>query len=319
MKSKKEMLFPICVVIMTTASSCSHIFNSETNSLENDSSSLSNSRNVGVLSDYLDPYKPEESEEFDPNKSYLGMDSYDFSNMAIKYTFCQRIQPLSFSKNPDRVLLVSNGRTYSFRFGDEDVFAVGDNKASRNIELYSKTAKKLFTISEAREEGFFKTKKTDSWPIYFWHDRICESNETFWVSEKKNGLDITQDDYFTSIQKYGAWDAMMVFLDLGSQYYGTWPNGISSTLWPAIPIYSDDYSEVLGASVLDTNLEFRTYLKEDGYADKITMEQYEAGIRKGKADHSENFGRAAFYFEPSEFVSPGPAAYYNLLGGEVVA
>lgn len=317
MKRNKRALKPFLTIVSLTISSCT--YNQNSGHYENSVSSFCGDEKETIPEKYFYPNHPEEGEKFDPNKSYLGTDNYDYSNMAINYTFCHRVSMLDFGKEIEDRILVSNGRLFSFRFGDEDIFAMHERKSPFRIEKYSKKPKKLFTITEAREEGFFEQKKTDSWPIYFRQSKICDSTESFWVSVKKNDLEITREDFFSNIQRYGAWDAMMVFLDVGAMYgeWPHWPNGISATLWPAITIYSDDYSEVLGVSVLNTQLQFFTYLKEDGYADKITMEQYESGIRKGKADHSQNFGRAAFYFEPNEFVSPGVTAYYNLLGGKV--
>ncbi len=267
---------------------------------------------------YLCYYSPDEAEAFDVEKSYLGMSLDDFCSMGMKYTFLPMIGSTKFAKSLWEDLY-SSSTIYSFRFGDLDVFAKGTIN-SNEIEKFTTKQKKLMTVSEARECGFFHHKGTedDVWNLRYQLFLTRPTTETFWVSDLKDGLDVpASENFFEQIQRYGAWDAMMVFLDLNTIY--CWPNAISAFIRSGIPIYSDDLSEVVGVSVLSSsndNYQFRTYMKEDGYNEKITLEQYSEGIR-GAGKDSTNFGRAAFYFEPSEFVYPGPVTFYNLLGGTV--
>ena len=256
-------------------------------------------------------YRPVEGEDFDPGKSYEGMPFADYLNMAHKYAFC----PLGgYIGGTEEEQLWTEGLFASFSYGNCDVFA-RRGLYSHYVDEFCVKEKKRLTLSEARQRGFFGKKMVKERYIWYKRERRCKSSETYWAS------DFTLEQTIEARAQFGAWDSLMVLLDRitvsDTQARWCFPNGVMAVLRGAFTIYADDLSEVVGVSVVaNPGPYLLTYLKEDGYDQKITPEEYASGVKRAEAT-GESFGRNGFYFTPDEFKPLGLTAFFDLLGGPI--
>ena len=173
--------------------------------------------------------------------------------------------------------------------------------------------KKVLTYSEAKELSFFGAKRTILNTIYYHHYPTVESTETFWQSSSNFNYS------FDALTNFGSWNSLMCFMDKGPQYKSL--HDITFCIWPALTIYSDDLSEIIGVSVYvngknsDSSV-FRTYLKEDGYDKVFNFSEYSKRIQNCK-ENNLNYGRAAFYLTPNEFDGFADKKFYELIIPEI--
>ncbi|MCF0112706.1 MAG: hypothetical protein HUJ60_01865 [Bacilli bacterium] len=268
---------------------------------------------TSVASSFDNGYHPVEGEDFDPEASYDGMLMEDFRCMTQKYSYCAGMGWMNASGQYD-FLWPDDGTLLGFSYNNTDIFATRSKGGPGRVEQFTVLPKKRLTITEARDFGFFGSKRTSQGTMWYKFDGRCVGTETYWTSEFDN-LEKTIE----SLSRFGVWDSLMVFLDRRACEAGIMrclANGLGAVLYPAYTIYSDDLSEVVGVSVPVDNRRLWTYMKEDGYDQKITPEEYASGVKRAE-ETGESFGRAAFYFTPDEFKPLGLTAFFDLLGGPI--
>ncbi|MCQ2087219.1 MAG: hypothetical protein MJZ37_04005 [Bacilli bacterium] len=303
------------ILISTTLCSCSGNTNSNNHNIECDEDSQinetldtnkednKNENNSSIeLHNYIQGYPYKVGDQFYLDKDYSGTSANDFIEMAMRYNYSPSINSFFSLNNYDSNSFCCSGRFYSFSYNNYDIFAESNNNL---INTYKKSIKKKFTEKEAIELGFFSKKRTITNPIYYDFKKVAESTEISWISNYKMELNLE------NIMRFGAWDSLMCFLDRGPER--SYRNGLNFCVWPAISIYSDDLSEVIGVSLYTYEFNnFLTFLKQDGYSNTFDFEYFSSQISYCQ-ENNTNFGRAAFYLTPEIFEGPGDKIFYELM------
>jgi hypothetical protein len=288
--------------------------------------SLSESKSS--VSDSFSAYNSSIAEEadpngFDPNFDYVGTSATDFRVIASRYSANPEFVSEPYSAQDDRYArtLIDFG-IIAFSFRGSSV--VARHKGGKIIETHRFQSGKM-TIGEARTLGFVgeaQAKQSEGFVGYMdakkpsstkrYEKRFDQSFGNYNHTDGQ-GRDIGIDKYIEFFTRYGIPTSMLVYYDGWTEaedyinkMEGHGYCGLAVDYASAIPVYSDDLAEVVGAMTLGhrgTNLSYAfTYLKEDGFD---TVKDAKSMIAQVTANSIEVIQNPRFYVEDTSILPKG--------------
>lgn len=220
---------------------------------------------------------------FDPNFDYTGSNATDFRIMASRYNANPEFYPEPSPRDGTYIKAIWDFGIITFSFKGMGIVAyhVGD----RIIEVHKFENHKM-TISEARSYGFFgeKQEKYEEGHVYYVNggkSSLTKKYEKTLDSSLRPPSFAGDFDHLTEFRKfvdffksYGIPTAMLVYFDgLVDDYINDMEGlgycGLAVNYASAIPIFSDDLSEIVGSTVMAYRYgslkHTFTYLKEEGF------------------------------------------------------
>lgn len=207
---------------------------------------------------------------FDLNKNYLGTSVHDFEKIAKKYTSNPyfKFEP-RFENNSRGSFMEQNysSRIMIFPYENKNVFAFYNGGDIGNGEIVDiKILDNIkFTYDQARELGLLTNKYTRESKVHYKDNNGNELSKTAYTTRyefkyKINYSNILEKSkaYFDLFKKFGIPSSMLLYYDTDIPIYSAFLENESSVVKgfvlgnaSAIPIWSDDYSNIIGAITIN--------------------------------------------------------------------
>lgn len=258
---------------------------------------------------------------YDPNFDYVGTSALDFKLMASMYVAEPEFVPEPDLRDRDYI-----NRPYvdfgiiTFPFRGSSVLAY--HRGNKILEVHRFQSGKM-TISEARTLGYVGDEQANQSvsDVYFTlggkasttkrYEKALEPNLGNINHEDVQGHDLGVSGYLDLFTKYGIPTSLFVYFDGFADDYvndivGHGWAGLAVDSASAIPIYSDDLRDVVGAMTLGFSSQIVkkvfTYLKEDGFG---TVKKAKDIIAQICNPDFEKVQDPCFYFEDTSVLPKG--------------
>lgn len=267
---------------------------------------------------------------FDPNLDYIGTSATDFEVMASRYVANPQFVPEPFSMEGDyyvRTILDFGIITFPFRGSS----VVAYHRGGKIIELHRFQSGKM-TIGEAKTLGYAgeaQEKQSEGY-VYFRAGGKASSTKRYERDLDQrlgNFSHLDGQGRFEGIEKYidlfaryGIPTSMLVYYDgMADDYINDMEGhgylGLAVDYASAIPVYSDDLCEIVGAMTIgycfgDLRKAF-TYLKEDGFGRIKKAKEMITQVGDPEVNEIQN---PRFYVEDTSLLPKGD--WRIILGGQ---
>ena len=217
---------------------------------------------------------------FDPNFNYVGSSATDFKIIASRYVANPDFVAEPCFMEDYYIKTVFNFGIISFPFRGSSIVAY--YRGDEIIEVHRFESGKL-TIGEARSLGYVGETQANQHKgyVYFRSGGKPSSTKRYErkLDQSLGGFAHREDvvsKYIDLFKKYGIPTSMLVYYDGEADDYihdmeGDGYLGLSVNYASAIPVYSDDLSDVVGAMTIGycsgSLRKAFTYLKEDGFGE----------------------------------------------------
>lgn len=312
---KKKFLLSILLALSVTSCSNNSIYTSSSKENFSSDKTYISSSEVVFQQEEADP------NGFDPNFNYVGTSATEFEGMAGRYVANpQFVAEPDFRDNDTYVKTIWNFGVIAFPFRGTSVVAY--HKGGKIVELHRFESGKM-TIGESRSLGFIEESqgKWQKGYVHFMEGGKASSTKRYEHSLEQNLGTMSHLDgqgrsegiakYLDFFANYGIPTSMFVYFDGATDDYinemvGHRYLGLAVDTASAIPIYSDDLTEIVGVMTLGYSFgsvsKAFTYLKEDGF-DKVKMAK--EIITQVQDSEIEAIQNPCFYVEDTSMLPKG--------------
>ncbi|NLB48433.1 MAG: hypothetical protein GX813_01080 [Erysipelotrichia bacterium] len=297
--NKKIIL--LSLISAFTISSCAHDYTF--------SSSIDSSLESSVDSS-TSLFEPADPNGFDPNFNYVGFETNKFEIIAGQYVANAQFKPEQARDSGFYLSIINNYGVITFPFRDTSIVAFHYDGYITEVHRFK--SEKL-TLSKANNLGTFTDKLlARSTVSYFRGDK---TSYTKWLNCQyifnADGHPDDNERYLKFFKDYGIPTSMFVYYDSYTdenheKQVGRYYLGLVIESASAIPVYSEDLTEIIGVMTLCLERgrlrRLVLYLKEDGFDNIVTVETIVALL----SDHEvETILNPCFYITDTSTLPKG--------------